>query len=375
MADEARTVGVEEELLLVDPTTGETVSRSRAVVARAGGDRSGAVQRVGTELYQHQLETRTEPARDLGELRDCVVAARAVAGEAASQEGLATAAAGVAPLAGPELQVTPDDRYRDMVATFGEITRAAGTCGLHVHVGIDSPEEGVAVIDRVAPWLPVLLAVSANSPYSEGRDTSYASWRSQAWSRWPSAGPTEAFGSLAGYRAVCAAMKETGAARDDGMLYFDARLSPRNPTVEIRVADVCTDPDDTLLLAALARALADHAATTWRRGESAPAWRCEQLRAAHWRAARYGLTGKLVDPTGGDRLVPAAEVLARLLQLVRPELERADDLELVVDGTRRVLAGGGATAQRAAYERSGELVAVVRDLVERTERCWRGRGA
>ena len=98
--------------------------------------------------------------------------------------------------------MTDDDRYRDLVATYGEVARTGGTCGMHVHVDIDSDAEGVVVIDRIGPWLPVLLAISANSPFADGRDTGYASWRAQVWSRWPSAGPTERFESVEGYRAA-----------------------------------------------------------------------------------------------------------------------------------------------------------------------------
>ncbi len=150
--------------------------------------------------------------------------------------------------------ITDNDRYRDMAEAFGQIARRGTTCGMHVHVAIESDEEGVRCIDRIAPWLPILLAVSANSPYAEGRDTGYASWRTQLWSTWPSAGPTEAFGSLAGYRRACERMIASGAARDPGMLYFDARLSEGQPTLEVRVLDAVTDPEDVGLLTALVRA-------------------------------------------------------------------------------------------------------------------------
>ncbi|MCW2842507.1 MAG: hypothetical protein JWN22_423, partial [Nocardioides sp.] len=187
----ARLVGVEEELLLVDPATGRASSDARRVLA--GHDD------LDQELFQHQIETQTEPTADLGETAVQLVAARRSAGEAARSAGLASVAVATSPYA-LEPHVSPNDRYRDMLTTYGGVARTAGTCGMHVHVAVDSPEEGVEVLDRIAPWLPTLLAVSANSPYADGADTGHASWRSQVWSRWPSAGPTEAFGSLAGYR-------------------------------------------------------------------------------------------------------------------------------------------------------------------------------
>jgi carboxylate-amine ligase len=229
--------------------------------------------------------------------------------------------------------------------------------------------------------LPVVLALSSNSPFFAGRDTRYASWRSQLWAHWPSAGPTQPFGSLERYRDVSRRMVASGAARDEAMLYFDARLAAQHPTVEVRISDVCTDPDDVVLIAALLRALAsravaEHAVGEGRAGRDRIAaggtgafvWRSELLRAAQWRAARYALSDRLLDPTSGD-LAPAHAVLATLVREVRDELEESGDLSLVRGGISRALAEGGASRQRAAYERSGgDMSAVVDDLVARTNK-------
>lgn len=353
---------MEEELLLVDPATGRASSDALRVLA--GHDD------LDQELFQHQIETQTEPTADLGETAVQLVAARRSAGEAARSAGLASVAVATSPYA-LEPHVSPNDRYRDMLTTYGGVARTAGTCGMHVHVAVDSPEEGVEVLDRIAPWLPTLLAVSANSPYADGADTGHASWRSQVWSRWPSAGPTEAFGSLAGYREVCRQMLMSGAARDDGMLYFDARLSAHQPTVEVRVLDVCTDPADAVLAAALVRGLVETVAREATDGVPAPAFRAEALRAAHWRAARFGLADSLVHPAE-PRLAPAREVLRALVDRVSPALRDGGDETLVEEGAARVLAATGSTRQRAAFERTGGLPGVLADLVARTESSWGG---
>ncbi len=159
----------------------------------------------------------------------------------------------------------------------------------------------------------MLVALAANSPYAENGDTGYASWRQQVWSRWPSAGPAEPFGSVAEYRRVAAALVATGAALDDGGLYFDARLAADYPTVEIRVADVCTDVEDALLVTALCRALVETVAT---QEPPRPPLRSDLARGADWRAARYGTDGELVHPVTGD-LTPATDVVAALVD-VRP---------------------------------------------------------
>ena len=219
---DTRTVGVEEELLVVDPATRSVTSRARDVVR--GNDelqRNGpprASDELDKELFRHQLEIRTDPTRDIDDIVNDVVAGRRTAGEAAELLELAVAVCATVPLAMEEPVISDNDRYRDMAEAFGQVARRGTTCGMHVHVAIESAEEGVRCIDRITPWLPILLAASANSPYEEGRDTGYASWRTQLWSTWPSAGPTEPFGSLAGYRRACERMIASGAARDPGML-------------------------------------------------------------------------------------------------------------------------------------------------------------
>jgi carboxylate-amine ligase len=370
-----RTLGIEEELLLLDPTTRQVSSRSHEVIKRFREHGSGrdlgaratvATDELDQELFLHQIETRTDPTVDLRNALAQVVAARRTAGEAARDADLAVVACGVVPMDGFEPVVTRNDRYQDMVEMFGAIARTGGTCGMHVHVGIDSDEEGVRVIDRLSPWLSVILAISANSPFCEGRDTGYATWRSQVWNRWPSAGPTQAFGSVQGYREVSQQLVDLGAARDQGMLYYDARLAVEHPTVEIRVPDVCTDPATSLMIAALVRALVETAATT---DDAQDFWRVEMLRAAQWRASRYGVSERLVHPLERTPR-PAREVVQALVDAVRPALEEAGDLDFVTEGVESVLRASGAARQRAAYERSGDVEGVVDDLVARTEETW-----
>ncbi|WP_180933577.1 carboxylate-amine ligase [Nocardioides ungokensis] len=307
-----RTVGVEEELLLVDPAnpSGEPelgrAAGSTPPYARVAAVRATSLDK---DLFQHQLETRTEPTADLASLREQLVAARDTGGRAGPRPGLAAVAVATVPLA-----TTCDSRPTTATRTWScatprsRVTPAPAACTSTWRSRAN--EEGVAVIDRIGPWLPALRAVSANSPYADGRDTGYASWRSQLWSHWPSAGPTEAFWSLAAYRQLCRELMEFGAARDPGMLYFDARLSARQPTVEVRIFDVCTDPADAVLLAALVRGLVEHTARCWRSGD-APA------RLAHREPARGPLAclaarvaDTLVHPVL-RRLAPAARCCRR----------------------------------------------------------------
>jgi glutamate---cysteine ligase / carboxylate-amine ligase len=349
-----RTVGVEEEFLLVDPGTG--VPRAVAHLALA---REGAGDRLTGELQREQLETATRPCASLDELGTELRRARATAARAAEGVGSALAALGTSPVA-VEPTLSSKDRYQRMAGRFGLTAAEELTCGCHVHVAVDSDEEGVGALDRIRPWLAPLLALTANSPYWQGTDSGYASYRTQVWSRWPSAGPFAVFGSPAVYHATVASMIDTDTVLDRGMIYFDARLSAEHPTLEVRVADVCLDVDDAVLLAALTRALVETAVREWRAAVPPDPVRLELLRLATWRAARSGVDGALLDPTSW-RPAPAADVVDRLVAHVTPALDDAGDLATVRTLLPAVLGRGtGARAQRSAADPRAAVALAVR---------------
>ncbi|MFI7385547.1 glutamate--cysteine ligase [Streptomyces sp. NPDC049813] len=362
-----RSVGVEEELLLVDGESGEAQALSHAVLARAAREETSEEDAFEAELHRQQLEFATSPHKDMTDLAQEIVGWRAQAARHAETFG-----ASIAALATSPLPVSPTvgtgARYRWLEEQFGLTTQEQLTCGCHVHVHVESDEEGVAVLDRIRPWLSVLLALSANSPFWQGKDSAYASYRSRVWGRWPSAGPVDVFGTAAAYHEQVEAMVATGALRDDGMIYFDARLSAAHPTVEIRVADVCLEPSMTVLLAMLVRGLVETAARQWRAGEPPAAVPVTLLRLAAWRAGRSGLDGDLVSPVL-LRPVPAATAVESLVAHVRPALEDAGDYAEARSRLDRVLReGNGARAQREIFARTDSLRDVVTECVRRTAR-------
>lgn len=357
-----RSVGVEEEFLLVDPANGQ-VKAVGAAVLQAADDTSD----LTAELQREQIETGTRPFRDLAALGRELRRTRAQATGAAHTVGAVPVALATYPLP-VDPTTSPAPRFRRIVEGFGLTGSEQLTCGCHVHVAIDSEEEGIAALDRIRPWLAPLLAISANSPFWNGLDSGYASFRSQVWARWPTAGPTGLFGSPAGYRDLVHAMLDTQTVFDDGMIYFDARLSRRHPTLEVRVPDVCREPDDALLLAALTRALVETAARQWQRGVEPDPVRAEVLRLATWRAARSGLDGQLLDPSTWQP-APAADVLNRLVEHVSEALDDAGDSDIVGELVATLLRRGtGAARQRVVHERAGDLRAVVLDATHTPSR-------
>ena len=353
-----RTLGVEEELLLINAGSGVPAAVAAQVLESRQRASDPPDVMLEAELQQQQIETGTDICTTLAEVDRQVRDGRQHAAALAAQSGARLAALATSPLP-VDPDTTVNARYQRMAEHFGLTTVEQLTCGCHVHVEIESPAEGVGVLDRIRVWLPVLLALSANSPFWQGRDSGYASFRSQAWSRFPGAGPTSAFGSPAAYTDRVRAMLDSGVILDEHMVYFDARLAERYPTVEVRVADVCLDPADTVLIAGLTRALVSTAAAEWAAGSPAPTVSTDLLRLASWRAGRSGLAGDLLDPATA-RPRPARQVVGQLLDHVGPALRATGDLDRVSARSAHLLdQGTGADWQRAVYARSGNLRDVV----------------
>lgn len=365
-----RTVGVEEELLLVDahhdrlaPVASEVLS-----IAAEHGDAGTAGVATGSlvhELQEQQLEAYTSPHHSMPMLEVELRSWRARASSAAAEAGAQVVASATSPVAF-ETRHVRTERYDRMTERFGLTSTEQLTCGCHVHVSVTSAEEAIGVLDRIRVWLPALLAISANSPFWQGRDTSYASFRNQVLGRWPASGPTEVFGSVERYQALVDSLIAADVILDEGMLYFDARRSRSYPTVEIRMPDVCLDVRDTVLIAALCRALVETSADECASGTGPPPTTAALLRLATWRAARWGTQERLLDPVT-SRPAPADDVVEQLVDHVRPALRRSGDEALVTERLDRLfIRGTGATRQRELLEQSGDVTEVIAELARAT---------
>lgn len=353
-------VGVEEEFLLVDRRTGGLADRAPDVLADTGT--------IGVDLQAEvtlsQVETASGVCLTMTDLREQLVTARTVlAGQAAGHDArIVASGTPVMARRGPTV-LTPVPRYQRIGREFRALAGDLPVCGCHVHIGLPNDEARVLVSNHLRPWLPTLLAIGANSPYCESRDTGYASWRYLMWGRWPSAGPPPWFESAASYYAASEEVISTGAALDVGMLYWDARLSAHHPTVELRVCDVAPTVDEAVLLAAISRGIATTALASEKPALAVPQ---HLLRPALWRAARDGLEGLGLD-TRSRELVPAGDLAVALVRWIRPALEFAGDYELVNESLARLLLdGSGAARQRKAFARNGRIEDVVTFLADQT---------
>ncbi|WP_406300938.1 glutamate--cysteine ligase (plasmid) [Embleya sp. NBC_00888] len=348
------TLDVEEEFLLLNREDGEPVACAEAV--RAAADLQPALEdgEVQPEMLQVQVEVATPVCESLDEVGEHLLRLRRAVSAAAEQTGRMLAPCGSAAFASEgRASVTARPRYRSLHTDAPQPVDEQLINGMHVHVGIPDRDAGVAVINRLRPWLPLLVAMSANSPMWHGDDTGFAGWRTVVFGRWSVSGIPPLFADAGDYDRRVDDLRDVGALRDRGRIYWQARLSERYPTVEVRAMDVQLRVDEAVLLAGVVRALITTALTEDTAGAPLARPAPELLAAAQWHAARYGLGDALIDPRIPQR-VPAADLVGRLMDHVRPALEDAGDAERVTALVHRLLAEGtGAQRQRAAMRRGG----------------------
>ncbi len=356
------TLGAEEELHLIDLERWELSARAPQVLSK--------LPPVGysAEIQRTTVETNTPVVTTLGALREELLALRRGVVEVAARDGLGVAAVGTAPRSAfADFELTATGRYGRMQEQYRLLVDEQLICGTQVHVGVSDRDLAVDIAQRVARDLPVLLALSASSPYWNGQDTGYASIRTTIWQRWPSAGSTGPLASAAEYDALLADLIGSGVIADAKMAYFDVRPSAHAPTLELRVCDACPLVDDAVLLAGLFRGLVRAAELDAEAGRPRDLVPAPLHRAAVWQAARSGLTGQLLDGAVHPRPLPAAQVVRALVARLRGVLEDLGDYEEVNDLAETVLArGNSADRQRAAFAERGELDDVVRAVVAET---------
>lgn len=360
------TIGVEEEFQIINPETRQLRSRATRILEQTATD---AKEEVQPELYLSQIEIGTPICHTLSDVRAQITRLRREVIEAAEKENSRIAAAATHPFSlWEDQQVTPKTRYLEIADDYQQLAREQLIFGCHVHIGMSDREAAIKVMNRARLWLAPLLALCANSPFWQGVDTGYASFRTEIWRRWPMTGTPHSFASRAEYDRTVEELVATGSVSDATKIYWDIRPSARYETLEFRVADVCMTVDETVMLAGLTRALAHACHTAAVRDEEIKSVRPELLRAAKWRAARYGLDGELLNPFQMCA-APARELVEDLLSFVEESLAERGERDEVFALVQRTLArGNGAARQRGIYAQTGSLDDVVDFIVSETSR-------
>ncbi|MEV5510832.1 carboxylate-amine ligase [Streptomyces orinoci] len=347
------TIGVEEEFLLVDPATALPVPLAEEVREIAGLGAIAAEGEIQPELLQAQVEIATPVCEDLAEVGGHLLRLRHAAASAATSADCRAIASGAAPLTElTGVPVTPSPRYRRLRVQGRRLVDEQLVNGMHIHVAVPDREAGVVALNRLRDWIPLLVAMSGNSPLWRGQDTGFASWRTVVFGRWPVSGPPPHFADAADYDRRATALLNAGAIADLGQIYWQIRLSDRYPTVEIRCFDVQLEADEAAMFAGIVRALVVTALRD--RGDGGPAVPCrpEMLYAANWHAARHGLEGRLIDAEGRQR--PAGDLVSGLLDHITPALDEYGDTSYVTAAIHRLLrTGAPADRQRQALARGG----------------------
>jgi carboxylate-amine ligase len=357
------TLGVEEEFVLLNPSTGAAVLAGPVLARMLDGEPG-----VRREVMRFQVETATRVCTSLDDLGRELIRLRRLTAGAAASAGCLLVASGIAPYRTPGLAALTDQpRYQELARQFGPlVAEAGGACGCHVHVGVPSRDLGVQVLARLRPWLAPLLAITVNSPIAQGRDTAWASCRYPAWSRWPTALAPGVWPDAAAYDAAVRRLIGRGEALDEQGIYFAARLSPRYPTVEVRVADVCLDAGTAVLLAGLTRALVATAVAEACQGTPVPAAPASWVNAALAAAARHGLGGPAVDPFTGQA-ADAHSLRSRLIDYAYPALRDYGDAQTITGLLRRLdQQGTGADRQRALFASEASPSGFARALARAT---------
>ncbi len=354
------TIGVEEEFLVVEAANGAMVPASGSLLRSMDPELRDEIE---PELNLCQVETATPVCEDLDDVSAELVRLRRALADAAGQLGLGVIGAGSHPFSPwHEQRITDAPRYRELTDRYAHVAREQVICGFHVHVGVPDADVAVAAMTRIRPFLPVVLALSANSPFWDGEDTGYASYRTQVWQRWPTSQMPPALEDRRAFDELVATLGRTGAIEDASHIYWYARPSGRYPTLEVRIGDACPGATTTTGLAGLVRAAVMTAVDDAARGAEVHDPGHELLEAACWSAARFGLGGELVDPFDG-RSRPAPEIVDRVLDHLGPALAASGDAALVESVVAGIVAEGtGADRQRRVLARTGDPAAVVTEL-------------
>lgn len=359
------TLGIEEEFQMVNPHTNQLASYIHPLMDK--GERLFG-EKMKPEMLQSTVELITGVCPNIAAARLEVTQLRTMLAQLIHQEGLALISGGTHPLARWQDQDRTDSpRYIELEDEFQDVGRSILIFGMHVHVGIESRELSINIMNQVRTWLPHILALSSNSPFWGGRFTGLKSYRTVVWKRFPRSGMPDVFLSIEDYDRYVNSLIRTGCIDNGKKIWWDIRPHPFFPTIEFRICDMPATLEDTLALAALCQALVAKLTWLYKHGMEAHTLPRGYIEENKWRAMRYGLDAEVIDFVN-YRTLSMRDAIHGLLDFVD---DVVDDL-----GSRREMYylrrlldgpdGTGADRQIAVYHETGSIEAVVEHMVHQT---------
>jgi carboxylate-amine ligase len=350
MQDHPYTYGVEEEFFLSQADTGAIATRMPQAFLHEVRRRLG--DRASNELLQSQIELVTAVCADVEALAQAVIGNRRVVAEIAKRYDLALVAAGTHPLAEwREQNLTQKPRYRQLVSDFQIIGRRNLLCGLHVHVAPPPDQDRVDVMNRILTYTPIFLALSCSSPFWNRQGTGLMSYRQAAYDEWPRTGIPEFFAGEADYDAFVRQLVQAGVIDNASYLWWAVRVSATYPTIELRIADACTDVHDALCIADLFRCLVRAAVRNPSLGRARMSTTRLLIEENRWQAKRHGIAAQFIDEFGSGERLPFAERLEQLLALIAEDVAHFGCEDAVAQARRILERGTSADRQVAEFKR------------------------
>jgi carboxylate-amine ligase len=361
------TLGVEEEYMLLDGETFDLVQHVDTVLAATSGHELES--RINPELMQSVLEIATPVCHTAADVETELRKLRGFVCDLARERGMRVGSAGTHPFSLFERQrITARDRYRNLVDQLQYIARRELIFGMHVHVAVDDPEKAIQVVNGLLVHVPMLLALSANSPFWRGEPTGLSSSRQMIFAAFPRSGPPPRFDNYGEYAEVVGQLEKTGCIADYTHIWWDIRLHPRLGTIEIRICDAVTRVEEAVALTAYCQALVKHFCERYESGEEIASYHRILTTENKWLAARYGLEAPVMDlATGRRNRVSVAQLVRRTLKELEPH---ARDLgsERELEGVRDILSrGNGSDRQLRIFNANRDIVEVVSDIADATE--------
>lgn len=357
------TLGIEEEFQIIDPVTRELRSHIQEILA---GGKMVLKEHVKPEMHQSVVELGTEICTDAGCARRQVIQLRSELAEIAGQAGLKIASAGTHPFSHwMDQLITDNERYETIVRDMQQIARANLIFGLHVHVGIPDREEAIDVINQARYFLPHIYALSVNSPFWLGQNTGLKAYRQMIFERFPRTGIPDAFESLSEYDDYLKLLVTTGCIDNAKKIWWDIRLHPFFNTIEFRICDAQSRIEDTIALAALMQAIVVKLHKLRNQNVTFRMYPRRLIEENRWRAARYGLDGKLID-FGRKCEMDERELLHEMLEFIAAEVDELGTQREIAHIERIIREGTGADRQLVAWEATHDMKAVVDQIVGET---------